>query len=798
MRRVIVAVIGVVGLSWAGACWGGVTDLTSVPKYLPYRAESSNAAGICQTGSIFRGQAIELLDIDHDGTLDLIYSTTEYLAAKANPDLGEVLYYQTNYPPEYETEKARHCSPQLRLCGDLDGDGLTDLVILGSTRDGKGRWLWIADPYTGQVKHKYTLPVGRDVRADGRWDGEYFVVGAMDVRRGTEDVRALIIGCCVGYDKYGRGVLALDPNDGSVLWRYQCGPNPYPWNMRIADLDGDGQSEIIFVGRSPDNLGGEEINGFSDDQTRLFVLDRQGQVRWSRYMCDSYGNGEMDLGDLDGDGKLEIVTTAHTTPEVWGEIAIWDGEGQKLASLSGDQQYRGVRLLAHTDQSSPSLLVATNSYRLQEFAYRAGSLQLERSAQFANLCHINLIADFLPPDGQEIVVTANQGATFVLDENLDALLACSGLAPAWGSEARIWPLSAGERALLWPSVYAPAMAITKAPFAWPRLRPYGLGALAVAVAALIWWYRRRPAQVDPQLLHETRLNLLNNLELSNHGAIAPLKCVRRLIWHLRALQTDLGNNPNVEIRMREAWTECRESALPHLRGIVDRARLAGSGNGYLETIVTNIAIIDKQLESLARKKFQVASDPDLADELEKAEQEADSALIRLRGEVATYFRTDIARTVARVQRARALDLSQAGVNFQAGRAASAAGGSGNDSVPMESANAIALCDPRELEFVLDNLVGNAFAAMKNASPRNLNVTWRTTDGMVVIDVSDTGCGMAEEVWDRALNSRYSSKPSGGKGLPQSREYLRKYGGGLSILRSAPGRGSTFRVTLPVN
>ena len=102
----------------------------------------------------------------------------------------------------------------------------------------------------------------------------------------------------------------------------------------------------------------------------------------------------------------------------------------------------------------------------------------------------------------------------------------------------------------------------------------------------------------------------------------------------------------------------------------------------------------------------------------------------------------------------------------------------------------------ELDFVLDNLVGNAVRAMKDATHKNLAVTWSLADGMVTVDVRDTGCGIPDEHRDRIMETQFSTRQGGGEGLPRSRKILRKYGGGLMILDTAKGHGSTFRVTLP--
>jgi two-component system sensor kinase FixL len=99
--------------------------------------------------------------------------------------------------------------------------------------------------------------------------------------------------------------------------------------------------------------------------------------------------------------------------------------------------------------------------------------------------------------------------------------------------------------------------------------------------------------------------------------------------------------------------------------------------------------------------------------------------------------------------------------------------------------------------VLDNLIGNAIRAMDGAPVRNLSITWSAIDGMLMTDVTDTGCGIDPDDHERILDTRYSSREGGGHGLPRSRKVLRKYGGSLIVHTSEPGRGSALRLTLPL-
>jgi signal transduction histidine kinase len=67
----------------------------------------------------------------------------------------------------------------------------------------------------------------------------------------------------------------------------------------------------------------------------------------------------------------------------------------------------------------------------------------------------------------------------------------------------------------------------------------------------------------------------------------------------------------------------------------------------------------------------------------------------------------------------------------------------------------------------------------------------------VIEVTDTGAGIAEEVQPRVFDAFFSTRPGGsGLGLPTTRRIVEAHGGTIT-LHSAPGKGSRFTIRLPI-
>ena len=109
------------------------------------------------------------------------------------------------------------------------------------------------------------------------------------------------------------------------------------------------------------------------------------------------------------------------------------------------------------------------------------------------------------------------------------------------------------------------------------------------------------------------------------------------------------------------------------------------------------------------------------------------------------------------------------------------------------------CQPSELNQVIMNLVVNAAHAMGEQRGR---ITLRTgcgSDSDIWVEVEDTGKGIAPEHLSRIFDPFFTTKAVGqGTGLGLSLAYstVQKHHGRIDV-HSVPGRGTTFRITLPI-
>lgn len=94
-----------------------------------------------------------------------------------------------------------------------------------------------------------------------------------------------------------------------------------------------------------------------------------------------------------------------------------------------------------------------------------------------------------------------------------------------------------------------------------------------------------------------------------------------------------------------------------------------------------------------------------------------------------------------------------------------------------------------------NLILNAQHAMPQGG--ELLLTTRGDGSSVVLDVTDTGCGIPSESHTRVFEPFFSTRPGGtGLGLSYTRRIIEAHGGSIA-LESEPGKGSKFSIRLPV-
>jgi subtilisin family serine protease len=216
------------------------------------------------------------------------------------------------------------------LCMDVDGDGRNEIIQASLSYD---PLFWWETAQLNVWREDGTSVPGWPVQLPEAYDPPLCAVGDID---GDGDYE--IVGSC-NYDDL---VYAWHAENGQLVegdWPVPVGDYYYGESVGtplLADLDGDGDSEVI-VGLSSSS---------SSSQDNLYALQGDGRVFWSRRFSPI---GPMSVADFDRDGNAEIALCGYgpglSTPYTYildkngQQIKRWRGgnpRGTVAADLNGD------------------------------------------------------------------------------------------------------------------------------------------------------------------------------------------------------------------------------------------------------------------------------------------------------------------------------------------------------------------------------------------------------------------------------------------------------------------------------
>lgn len=112
-------------------------------------------------------------------------------------------------------------------------------------------------------------------------------------------------------------------------------------------------------------------------------------------------------------------------------------------------------------------------------------------------------------------------------------------------------------------------------------------------------------------------------------------------------------------------------------------------------------------------------------------------------------------------------------------------------------NISTLLSPPLFDWVLENLIKNALDAIEGNG--TISITASTNEAIILIDITDTGKGIAKNNLTDVFKPGFTTKKRGwGLGLSLSKRIIEQYHKGkLFVKWSEQGKGTTFRIILPL-
>jgi len=125
----------------------------------------------------------------------------------------------------------------------------------------------------------------------------------------------------------------------------------------------------------------------------------------------------------------------------------------------------------------------------------------------------------------------------------------------------------------------------------------------------------------------------------------------------------------------------------------------------------------------------------------------------------------------------------------------------NITIDKVFSSSIVMCkgDRNQLVQVFTNLIINAAHAMDGKGKLTIRTIKDKAKGEIYTEVSDTGCGISEEVLPKIFDHFFTTKEEGkgtGLGLGAVKDIIEKHGGTIKVKYTCP-EGTTFLIVLPL-
>ena len=720
---------------------------------------------------------------------------------------------------------ARACS-----CGDLTGDGKTELAVTAA----RGDSMWIDVYSAGGLFCRYgpwPCPDSSSESgeggwsADGRRDSRLVPVGV--IRHPESGERLLIVAAIAGHDRGERGIFALSLEDGAEAWHFASGSNPCELTMQLVDLDLDGHAEILFTMPSPGN--GRAAGGIDDAHAWIVVLGGDGRLWWLRRLGEFYHHPDWcEVFRPDGRRARIVTCTADTqgaattndasraeanaaspagssssptrVKVLRDTLCVWDGlTGRELHARAWEEPFRSMHKL-----DEERLVVTTSGGLMTAHTLSASGKLHETQRRRIEPPPRITFADDVDGDGiSELVGQQERNWTTYLQVYGDAFLIMAELELFRGANVRKLNLlrRAGERPLLLAEITGKLLGLEMVrsddPL-WDRIRAWVAGhrvpallVLALLVLMTIGFaFARRgvgssppPQPVRPVgNLRDLTLALRHDSKAVQHGGLAGPKAVGRVPWLMEALGRKAELSPSARNRLQKAARDFRERTLPVIEGNLALATALRLELERVHQIRAGCERLSRAADQVCEGEWRHPVDPSHLEGLRSAVEAINGGLKAIRTAVLARLTQPLTPGIEHAveECAESAEEADAEISVFNGDA---------------SVQATVLAYAGDLDYILKNLLENAVYAVAGRKARRVTVSARIEGRFAYVEVEDTGCGIERDQWERIFEEGVSSRPRGGEGLYRSRRLLKDLGGHLRVRWSERGRGTAMELRL---
>lgn len=245
----------------------------------------------------------------------------------------------------------------------------------------------------------------------------------------------------------------------------------------------------------------------------------------------------------------------------------------------------------------------------------------------------------------------------------------------------------------------------------------------------------------------------------------------------------LGQYARARRAERQAYLSAQEARLAHASRVNTLGELASGIAHELTQPLTAILSQAQAARHLSRRGDIAALEPAMQGIADQAKR-ASAILERLRNWTVPAQDADrvadLGMALQNVQLLLQPEASQRGVTLRFDPA----------PLPLDIQG-----DQVELEQIVFNLVRNAIEAASAQAGGEVSVSPRRSGDQIIVDVTDTGPGVAEALRDRLFEPFVTGKPGGtGLGLALCQRLAERMGGEVQLVTAQP---ALFRLSLPV-